>query len=961
MKIRQILVGLSLLASQAGMAQTDVTKKYLENPDFEARFAAWVNPGSFTYNVASSFGKRNGQVWLEKWVSKGSTLNNNDGIHQTLRKLPTGTYTLVAAAQNISQNSPAKDCTGAFLYAGPEQTEISQAGDYSVTFTVVNGKADIGVRLRGCTGNWVCIDNFRLYYNGENADSIQAERARLEAEEAALRDKIASASPSTTLKVTTYPFVPTGNTIALGRATFSGTSKEKGFCWSTSPQPTIFDEKTSETFSNNGDIYVMRGLDPATPYYVRPYAMNSNGCIVYGSEVKIVTLPAGNMTYGFFNDNNGDAETCARINSASAECVWMYNNLSYIPGFYLSVHYVPGAGASGGTADCSYGGWMRVSQNVPYQQTGTMLHETNHGVGVGTTGEWYNNANLRASTSSGQWLGPMGTRMVRFFENSTTATMTGDGTHMWPYGINGAHEDSYQPSNQCLYYANILITHALHQDGLPSTSGVGFASPAYVFEQRDTTKYYIKSNDPSTGLLTGYLYATTTGIKWNTISGAEAKADDSYAWYIKYDPQSRYYYFQNVGNGKMITYNTGFKLASRTTATNAEKLHLMPARTETTIGSGRTAVTKTAYWVMQPNKYSSQAMEATSNGVTGTTVNLTNGATRQQWIFLTSDELASMDQIAMSAMKTDLTTWLDRAKALMDVPHRASSPESSLEETDAPLQQLLSSIDADMDNYDSPIQFTEASTTLQDAIIQFLDNATPENFGQPFDLTFLIQNPGFDKNATGWSGDPQPSWGSNCCEYYQKNFDFNQTIDLKMPKGLYELRVQAFQRPGTLDDLYLDYYTNQKDKVNATIYLKSKTQKVQNICAGETEKSLGTGSTSITTDDGTKHYIPNSMASAQSWFKKEYYENSVWTTTMTNSSMKFGIKSGNNAASGWWTLFDNFRLYFYGSLSQEDATPVQSTTMDEARSATLYDLTGRQATRPARGIYVKDGRKVVVK
>lgn len=33
-------------------AQTeDVTKKYLENPDFEARFAAWVNPGKFTFCI----------------------------------------------------------------------------------------------------------------------------------------------------------------------------------------------------------------------------------------------------------------------------------------------------------------------------------------------------------------------------------------------------------------------------------------------------------------------------------------------------------------------------------------------------------------------------------------------------------------------------------------------------------------------------------------------------------------------------------------------------------------------------------------------------------------------------------------------------------------------------------------------------------------------------------------------
>ena len=961
MKLNNILITLGLaVSSLTAMAQTDVTKKYLENPGFEARFAAWVNPGSFTYNVANTFEKRDGQVWLEKWVAKTGTLGNNDGIYQTLRNLPSGTYTLTVAAKNISQANTDKVCTGAYLYAGTQQTEINQPGDYSVTFTVANGKANVGVRLQNCTGNWVCIDNFRLQYNGEDAAAVQAEQARLDAEKAALEEKIAGAT-HTSLKVTTYPFVPTGNTIALGRSTISGTHKEEGFCWSTQPGATIFDDKTTETFDNNGKIYVMRGLKPATPYYVRAYAMTNGGYLVYGDEVKIVTLPAGNMTYGFFNDNNGDAETCARINSASAECIWMYNQLSYIPGFYLSVHYVPGAGAGGGTADCSYGGWMRVSQNVPYQQTGTMLHETNHGVGVGTTGEWYNNANLRADVSRGLWLGPMGTKMVRFFENSTTATMTGDGTHMWPYGINGANEDRYQPSNHCLYFANILITHALHQDGLPSTRDVGFASPAYVFEQRDSTKYYIKSNDEGTGLLTGFLCATTTAVKWNVVSAAEAKSDDSYAWYIKYDPTTRYYYFQNVGTGKMITYNAGFKLATRNTASAAERMHLMPARVETTIGSGRTAITKTAYWVMQPGKYSSQAMEATtSNGVKATQVDLSNGATKQQWIFFTADEIDQVDQVALTGIKSDLQKWIAQARTLMAVGHKASTQDQELEAIDAELEGLVAGIETAMPDYTSPVQGSEAIEQIKESLITFISKTTPTDASNPYDLTFLIENPAFDKDASGWS--ETAAWGNGVCEFYQKNFDFNQTLSMKMPVGTYELHVQAFQRPGTLDDIALDYFNNQNDKVNATLYLKTKNQKIQNIGAGATDRAVvSTGSTFVTDEDGAKHYIPNTMASAASWFKKDYYDTSVRVTTTSVANMKFGIKSSNNAGSGFWTLFDNFRLYYYGAMTQDDITPVQSITLDEAQSATLYDLTGRKATQPARGIYVKDGRNVVVK
>ena len=58
---------------------------------------------------------------------------------------------------------------------------------------------------------------------------------------------------------------------------------------------------------------------------------------------------------------------------------------------------------------------------------------------------------------------------------------------MWPYGVNGAHEDN---GTQNLYIANSLLAEALGEDGLAPTSGQ-FATPAYVFEQDDNTKYYL--------------------------------------------------------------------------------------------------------------------------------------------------------------------------------------------------------------------------------------------------------------------------------------------------------------------------------------------------------------------------------------------------------------------------------------------------------------------------------------
>lgn len=278
------------------------------------------------------------------------------------------------------------------------------------------------------TGNWVSFDNLKLVYNGISVDSLHLElqknidnaqlilnggvgvenlqaaidNAKLYLTSESSKDisnvarildnaiiayRISNAT-GTIPELFTNEYVATGAAIALGRFTFRSNGAsiyEKGFCWSTTDEPTIADKKSTEKFSNRGDIYRMDKLNPSTIYYVRPYIITRGYQVAYGKTVKIATLPMGNMTYIY--DNGGGLEENNRIKSALEETIWLYNNLSYVRGVNLDVHY----GASTPTADCSYGGWMRVGPNSSYQQTGTILHEASHGVGVGTSNEWRSN------------------------------------------------------------------------------------------------------------------------------------------------------------------------------------------------------------------------------------------------------------------------------------------------------------------------------------------------------------------------------------------------------------------------------------------------------------------------------------------------------------------------------------------------------------------------------------------
>ena len=805
-KIYAFMAGVMLsMASFQAMAQTNVTTKFIKNPSFEKQTDDWTCNNLQLQNN-SSFTKKKGTYYLEKWTGQGNAVGSGS-VTQTLTGLPAGKYQLTAASQNIQQGSPNDAQTGASIYAGAttNATTVTTPNDYTVDFETAGTDVAIGFRAVNASGNWICVDNFRLFYiapdftllqtaitnakavitNAEKssmagiqptakanlnaaieaAEALTAEsseedlknasfdlaekqliasenaaalkelktaynkaRARLnydmansylealqtacDAAQAALAleddvdidaimkqldtayanadasyqakktlksainaatrldtdgkegadafaEAIAAAEAvrdsdtatpeemeaaaaamenatllfrvqngtGTPLNVKTLSAVQ-GATEIFARGSFSGgTAKEKGFCYSEEPEPTIFDARSTTSYSNNGDIYAMQGLKPATVYYVRAYAVSSGYQVSYGDVIKVPTRPMGNVTFSYGNE--GDNETNKRIFAACEEAVWMWNNIGGIQHFHLYAHYKYGAGAGTGTAECSYGGYMSVSQNTGCQRTGTILHEGAHGLGMVPYTDWTNSI-YRTNGDRGDWLGPRVDRVIQFLDNNSSAKLHGDNQHMWPYGINGSGEDTGSP---ILYRANALLVEALSEDGI-THKDQGFLTPGYSFSQDDETKYYIKNEAENRGLATSYLCQTSvTAVRFKEMTADEVFSNDSCAWYITFNPSTCYYTFKNVATGRYLSMST----SSVTAVTNQSNgwYQLMGSRNQTSLDGFTFA--GTSYWVINSNSH--KAMNANAAGATAADFNHADDAVTQRWLFLTSDEV----------------------------------------------------------------------------------------------------------------------------------------------------------------------------------------------------------------------------------------------------------------------------------------------------------------------------------
>jgi hypothetical protein len=107
-----------------------------------------------------------------------------------------------------------------------------------------------------------------------------------------------SASTNSLPVVSTAIVTNTNSTSAIsgGNITSAGSSTitARGVVWSTAENPTLADSKTLENIGIGSFVSTINNLTPATVYYIRAYATNSNGTS-YGNQVVITTGDAANL------------------------------------------------------------------------------------------------------------------------------------------------------------------------------------------------------------------------------------------------------------------------------------------------------------------------------------------------------------------------------------------------------------------------------------------------------------------------------------------------------------------------------------------------------------------------------------------------------------------------------------------------------------------------------------------
>ena len=858
-----------------------------------------------------------------------------------------------AAKQQLSQTTTDGWGQAAYLLEAAYATgQASQKIFAQLAQAIADAQAEIDQSTAtNKTDYQTAINNAQTVYDSEETTDAQAEAAIEALQKASFEFKINNPTGGSTPTVVTDKRFIKGCTWAFGRSTVTGSDiVEQGFCWSENPDPKVTDSRTTEYINHEGRIYWLRDLKPATIYYMRAYAINKNYGVGYGDVIKFATVPKG--TVGHWYNNGGDEATNDRINYAidlSMDYYW--NNLTSIHDFGISVTYSPGTP----TADCSYGGWMRVGESSSYQQPGTIMHEAFHGIGVGTHNIWWS-GEMRSAGNRGDWLGDRVTEAVRFWDNSTTAVISGDDMHLWPYGCNGAHEDTH---NDVLYCMMGILAQALNEDGLPACDNIGYALPYYSFTHEDGVKYYLKNEDVNRGLYSSYLVENSSHqLVWKAMSAEEAMADDHAAWYLSFTPSNQYYQLKNAATGYYMTFNNSIKTVKHTTPTSADDFHLMRGRVEVEGYRG--------YYIIHPQTYTAtpSLLNAAANGKTAVAnFDISKNATTQRWLILNAEEIQKFESTTIQYSKKELEEMLVHLRELYNTPHIEIT-----EGIDETFTSQLSTIEAQGNATTSVTELSSLVAQARQTGADFLCNVSASDSTQPFNLTFMLQNPDFTTDATtGWTTNVTPGYSAGEAEFYERTFDFNQTLT-NMPTGTYELHTNAFQRPGETSAVYTQYSSGNPN-ISTVLYIGSTSSPVKHICDDRQPKALYTGDgADKELSDNT--YVPITMNGAAAYFAKGLYDSSVKATVTTaGASLKVGIRS-SKSASYYWTIFDNFRLLFFGQdastvgINDIKLRPLESTGQD------VYDLSGRRVRSVSKpGLYIlqdrnsknKGGKKIWIK
>lgn len=236
-----------------------------------------------------------------------------------------------------------------------------------------------------------------------------------------------------------------------------------------------------------------------------------------------------------------------------------------------------------------------------------------------------------------------------------------------------------------------------------------------------------------------------------------------------------------------------------------------------------------------------------------------------------------------------------------------------------------------LDNIDIEDKHQQWEIVTRKQMMEEMLKATADN---PVNSSWLMSNPNFDHNIpcnaykNSISSDAKRMWSNlaegnhagngsanYCAEAYVKacpatelacnhttTWDINEQIK-NIPNGFYRVSCQAFQRVNN----------DTKASANIFLYANSEQKKIQQMYSLKTVTEAIEGAVKV-----GDCYYPDDMKSAALFFNDGHYLNDL-IVEVTDGTLIIGLKKTSTTPKSQtcWTCFDNFQLYYLGTVKPE--------------------------------------------
>ncbi|MBR2036053.1 MAG: hypothetical protein IJ984_08425, partial [Prevotella sp.] len=195
-------------------------------------------------------------------------------------------------------------------------------------------------------------------------------------------------------------------------------------------------------------------------------------------------------------------------------------------------------------------------------------------------------------------------------------------------------------------------------------------------------------------------------------------------------------------------------------------------------------------------------------------------------------------------------------------------------------------------------------------------NLTAQSLNEPQDVTGkYINNPNFTTNNSSWTGAPTVGGiaTNRCAEKYNCTFDVYQDLN-GLPNGIYSISVQGFYRPGAGGTTSTARNAMFYADVNGAAEGGETSVPLMHINTYKQTNKLYDDDSKITVD-GNDYFVPFSMNGASTFFTAGHYQGNVLWVEVKNGTLRIGIKK-NVEVNYDWTIFDSFKLTYYGTAKQ---------------------------------------------